>query len=102
MEWENKIKMVQLGNKRYNSDESKRRFQKFVLDNINSFDGQSWDMFCNLVDLIVDEMQKDLDFWKEVYSKIKDVDCNDEKFGFRSGMRISAIQIICKDELSLS
>ena len=102
MEWENKIKMVQLGNQRYNSDEAKKEFQNFVLENVNSFDGQSWDMFCNLVDLIVDEMKKDLDFWKQVYVKIKDVDCNDEKFGFRSGMRVAMIQTICEDELSLS
>jgi hypothetical protein len=102
MEWENKTKMVQLGNQRYNSDEAKKEFQNFVLENVNSFDGQAWDMFCNLVDLIVDEMKKDLEFWKQVYVKIKDVDCNEEKFGFRSGMRIAMIQTICEDELSLS
>jgi len=102
MEWENKTKMVQLGNQRYNSDEAKKEFQNFVLENINSFDGQAWDMFCNLVDLIVDEMKKDLEFWKQVYAKIKYVDCNDEKFGFRSGIRIAMIQTICEDELSLS
>ncbi len=102
MEWENKTKMVQLGNKRYDSDEAKKEFQKFVLENIDSFDGQSWDMFCNLVDLIIDEMRKDLEFWIQVYKRIKEVDCNDEKFGFRSGMRIAAIQTICEDELSLS
>lgn len=102
MEWENKTKMIQLGNQRYKSDEAKKTFQNFVLENVNSFDGQAWDMFCNLVDLIVDEMKKDLEFWKQVYPKIKDVDCNDEKFGFRSGMRIAMIQTICEDELSLS
>lgn len=101
MEWENKAKMVQLGNQRHNSDEAKKEFQNFVLENVNSFDGQAWDMFCNLVDLIVDEMKKDLEFWKQVYAKIKYVDCNDEKFGLRSGMRIAMIQTICEDELSL-
>jgi hypothetical protein len=80
----------------------KKEFQNFVLENVNSFDGQAWDMFCNLVDLIVDEMKKDLEFWKQVYAKIKYVDCNDEKFGFRTGMRIAMIQTICKDKLSLS
>ena len=58
MEWENKTKMVQLGIQTHNSDEAKKEFQNFVLENINSFDGQAWDMFCNLVDLIVDEMKK--------------------------------------------
>jgi len=102
MKWENKIKMIQLGNQRYYSNEAKKEFQEFVLKNIDSFDEQTWDMFCNLVDLNIDEMKKDLDFWKKVYVKIKDVDCNNEKFGFRSGMRITIIQTICEDELSLS
>jgi hypothetical protein len=102
MEWDNKVKMIQLGNQRHNSEESKIEFQKFVLENVASFDGQAWDMFCNLVDLIIDEMKQDIDFWKQVYAKIKDVDCNDEKFGLRSGMRISMIQTICEDELSVS
>jgi len=102
MEWENKVKMIQLGNQRDNSEEAKKEFQKFVLENMDSFDGQAWDMFCNLIDLIIEEMKKDLDFWKQVYPKIKDVDCNDEKFGLRSGMRIAMIQTICEDELSLN
>jgi hypothetical protein len=102
MEWESKVKMIQLGNQRHNSDESKNDFQKFVLENIVSFDGQAWDMFCNLVDLIIDEMKKDIEFWKQVYAKIKDVDCNDEKFGLRSGMRIAMIQTICEEEFSFS
>ena len=102
MEWDNKVKMIQLGNQRYNSEEAKNDFQKFVLDNVDSFDGQAWDMFCNSVDLIIDEMKKDIKFWKQVYAKIKDVDCNDEKFGLRSGMRIGLIQTICEDELSFS
>jgi hypothetical protein len=102
MEWENKVKMVQLGNKRYNSNDAKKEFQEFVLKNIDSFESQSWDIFCNLVDLVVDEMKKDLEFWKKVYIKIKNVDCNDENLGFRSGMRIAMIQTICENELSFS
>jgi hypothetical protein len=102
MEWDNKVKMIQLGNQRYNSEESKNLFQKFVLDNLDSFDGQAWDMFCNLVDLIIEEMKKDLEFWKQVYEKIKYVDCNDEKFGLRSGMRIAMIQTICENEFLFS
>ena len=99
MEWDNKVKMIQLGNKRHTNQESKVEFQKFVLDNIDSFDGQAWDMFCNIVDLVIDDMKNDLEFWKQVYTKIKNVDCKDEKFGFRSSMRIAAIQTICEDEL---
>lgn len=102
MEWENKTKMVKLGNQRYNSDNDKKEFQKFVLENVESFDSQSWDMFCNLNDLIVDEMKLDIEYWKQIYQYIKNVDCNGEKFGFRSGIRIAMIQTICEDELSLN
>jgi hypothetical protein len=102
MEWNKKVEMIQLGNKRHNSDEAKNEFQKFVLENIETFDAQAWDMFCNLVDLIIDEMKIDIEFWKQVYAKIKHVDCNDEKFGLRSGMRIAMIQTICEDEFLLS
>lgn len=102
MDWENKTKMVQLGNQRHKSDEAKKEFQNFVLENVKSFDAQAWDMFCNLNDLIIDEMKVDIEYWKQIYKHIKSVDCNDEKFGFRSGMRIAFIQTICEDELLLS
>lgn len=100
MEWELKTKMVQLGNQKYNSEQSKKEFQQFVLSNIDSFDNQAWDMFCNLIVLIPEEMREDLEFWRPVYEKVKDVDCNDEKFGLRSGMRIALIQTICEDMIA--
>ena len=30
------------------------------------------------------------------------VDCNDQGFGFRSGMRLAMLQTICEDELKLN
>lgn len=102
MEWNKKVEMIQLGNQKHNSDESKKEFEEFVLTNIDSFDGQAWDMFSNLVELIVGNMKQDLSFWQEVYKRIKNIDCSDEKFGFRSGMRIAMIQTICEDELKLN
>ena len=102
MEWENKIKMVKLGNNRKKNEDSKKEFQMFVLDNVSDFDEQAWDMFCNLITIIPDEMKLDIAFWERVYSKIKNVDCNNEKIGFRSGLRIAMIQNICKDELKIS
>lgn len=101
MEWDLKTKMIQLGNKRDQSPEDKAEFHKFVLENINTFDGQAWDMFVNLNDLLIDQMKEDINYWTAVYNHIKAVDCNDDKFGFRSGMRIALIQTICEDELGL-
>ena len=101
IEWENKVKMVQLGNKRNESDDEKKEFQNFVLINISDFDEQAWDMFCNLVDIIPDEMKSDMIFWEGVYSKIKNIDFTDEKLGFRSRLRISMIQNVCEEELKI-
>lgn len=100
MEWNKKVQMIQLGNQRDDSDEINNEFQKFVLDNVDLFDAQAWEMFSNLVDLVPDLMRFDLEFWKQVYARIKNVDCDDERFGFRAGMRIALIQTICEDELA--
>jgi hypothetical protein len=101
MEWDNKVKMIQLGNKRDVSDDAKKEFQSYVLENIKMFDTQSWEMFCELVDLVVDEMIQDIEFWKKVYSEIKNVDCNQDGLRLRSRMRIALIQTICEDRLKL-
>ncbi len=98
MEWEEKIKMVQLGNAINNDGSSKSEFHNYCLDKLPSFDEQAWDMFCNIVEIIPEQMKEDLEFWKKIWMHIKDIDCNDEKFGFRSGMRIALIQTICGDE----
>jgi hypothetical protein len=102
MEWEDKVRMVQLGNERNESMAARRAFQSFVLENIESFDVQAWDMFCNSVDIIINEMKVDIEFWKTVFSKIKTIDSNNDKLGMRSGMRIAMIQTICEEELHLS
>jgi hypothetical protein len=94
--------MIQLGNQRYNSEESKKEFQSYVLENIKSFDSQAWDMFVELNDLILDDMKKDLDYWKEIYNYVIKIDCNDETFGFIAGMRIAFIQTICEDEFKFN
>lgn len=99
MNWENKVKMVQLGNRMYQSEEVKKEFQEFVLSNVETFDGQSWDMFCNLSNLVPDEMKLDVVYWKKIYQYIKEVDCNSESFGLRTRMRVALIQTICEDEM---
>lgn len=99
MDWELKTEMIKLGNVR---DQNKEDFQNFVLEHASEFDGQAWDMFSNLVDIIPNEMKEDIDFWKELYPHLKDVDPNNENFGFRSGMRIAMIQTVCEEELNYS
>ena len=101
MEWEDKTKMIKLGNQIYKGDQEKKEFQDYVLEHLEDFDNQAWDMFVTIVQIVIDEMKVDIDFWMKIWSKLKDIDCNDEKFGFRSGMRLALIQTICEDELLL-
>lgn len=100
MEWEDKTKMCQLGNKSKDAD-SKKEFYDYCLEQMPKFDTQAWDMFANLVTLSPLEMKEDISFWEKAYQYISNVDCNDPKFGLRSGMRIAIIQTICEDELKL-
>lgn len=102
MEWENKTEMTKLGNVHTKNEENRKKFQDFVLEHIDTFDNQAWDMFSQLTFINPDEMVTDVDFWAQVYARIKDVDCNVATFGFSSGMRIALIQTICEDVLLLN
>ena len=101
MEWDLKTKMIQLGNIQDESPEAKEEYQKFVLEHISQFDTQAWDMFMELTHINIESMKGDYVFWETVYPQLKDIDCNDERFGWRAGMRIAMIQTICEDELKL-
>lgn len=100
MEWERKVEMVELGN-RIDRDkpETKAKFQAFVLGNIDTFDSQSWEMFCEFVEIVPDSMKNDIDFWKVVYQRIKKV--NFDSMCFRPSLRISLIQTICEDDFNI-
>jgi hypothetical protein len=98
---EKKTEMIMLGNRRDESDEARKEYQRYVLDNIEEFDMQSWDMFAELSDILIDEMKDDYEYWERVYPHLIKVDCNYEGFGLRSGMRIAMLQTICEDELKL-
>jgi len=100
MEWDSKVEMVKLGNQN-GTPEGMKAFQDYTLGIINEFDDQAWDMFSNLIILDPKQMGVDIDYWTKVYELIKDIDCNNESFGFRSSMRIAMIQTICEDELKL-
>lgn len=99
MEWEDKSKMVQLGNAITDSDATtKEAFHNYVLEHISGFDSQAWDMFCNIVQIIPKEMKKDVDFWSKLYPHIKELDENNPEFNFRTSMRLSLIQSTCEIE----
>jgi hypothetical protein len=101
MIWEKKTELIRLGNQSNISLAAKKEFQQYVLDNIEEFDMQSWDMISVLSGIIIEEMKDDYEYWEKVYPHLIKVDCTDEGFGFGSGMRIAMLQTICEDELKL-
>jgi len=101
MEWEEKTELIRLGNKNYRSDDDRKEFQDYCLKHVDNFDLQAWDMFSNIVEISENDMKKDVDFWTKIFSKLKEIDCNNEKLSFRSGMRIAMIQTMCEEKLKL-
>ena len=101
MNWELKAEMVKLGNQ-VSSPETKKQFHEFVLKNVKDFDGQAWDMFSLLTQILPSEMKEDIEYWEKIYEHIKTVDCNDPAFGLASGFRIAMIQTFCEEEFKLN
>ena len=97
MEWEDKIQMVKLGNQENVSKEAKDEFQKFIKENIESFDTQAWDMFSTLCTITVEDIKSDIEYWKIIYPIIKKADINDPGISFRASLRLGIIQTICEE-----
>lgn len=99
MEWENKIKMVQLGEIARNTGD-RTEFNDFVLKHIESFDNQAFNMLFQLIDLIPKEMRKDIEFYKKLYPITSKIDI--DKFDLISTMRLTLLNTICEDEFEIT
>jgi hypothetical protein len=62
MDWDKKTEMCKLGNAMNLGEDNKIKFQNFCLKHVSEFDNQAWDMFCNIIDINPDEMEKDIVF----------------------------------------
>lgn len=102
MEWEDKVKMIQLGNAMNNSDGSKHEFYDYCLEHMPKFDWQAWEMFFDLVKLIPTEMKNDFSFWRTAWQRIKTLDAGSIKFNFRASARIVLVQTICVNEFKFT
>ena len=100
MDWEDKVKLIKLGNAKGNNPESMSEFKNYCLEKASIFDLQAWDMFCNLIEILPTEMEKDILFWEKLWPDLKMVDGG--KLGFRPAMRMCVIQGVCKDVLRFS
>jgi len=91
MKWEDKIEMVKL----HNSNDTSG-FQKFVIDHLDEFDIQAFDMFINITELIPSNIMENKDFYIKIYNKTKDLDL-DFNDSFRYKLRMSAFNTLCKE-----
>lgn len=104
MEWEDKTKMVKLGNA-MNSDatpdpEKVKTFQEFVTSKLKEFDAQAMDMFITIIELIPDVIKKEIDFYLPVYDKLQEMVKNPEvKFSLRSSFRFAFFEGIIEEAI---
>lgn len=101
MDWDNKIELVRLGNKRQESTVTRERYQEFVLEHINTFDGQAIDMFITNENLITEDILANKEFYTEAINRInelmKDPDINN-KVGLRADIRLGILEELLKEE----
>lgn len=102
MKWEDNIKLVELSNQAYKSDEDLKNYQNFVLSVVNNFDIQAINIFLETTSLIPDEIEKHLEFYQKVSKKINYIIDNTENlnnFGLRSKFRLSFLTTILENKL---
>lgn len=102
MEWESKVELIQLGNQAHDSYTNKKKYHDYVLSKIDSFDGQTIDMFIQNTSIIPDEINDDREFYQTVYDKIiKIIDNFDniERLTLRCTLRLSYLDLILKGEM---
>lgn len=100
MDWNTKVDLVKLGNNSYKTPLAKKEFQKFVLLNIKSFDLQAWEMFILLSNIVIDDMEDSVDYWKQIYRHINEL--NIDSFDFKISFRIGLIKNICENDLKIN
>jgi len=101
MEWEDKIKMSKLADKKKDSAEDNKNFYDFVLKYVDSFDNQAWHIFTELIDIVPETFENNYDFWRIMYPKIRETENKLEGFDMRAMLRLSFIESMCEEELGL-
>lgn len=100
MDWNNKVKLVQLGNRIKNTEEDRKIFYLFVIEHVNDFDDQAWDMFANQINISVPQMEHDKWFWKQIIDKILLVNPEQSShFTTRGAIRILSLQALLQEQL---
>ena len=100
MDWDDKIELVRLGNKRLESSVTRKRYQEFVLAHVDTFDGQAIDMFITNETLISEDVLESKEFYTEAINRIneliKDPDINN-KVSMRADIRLGILEELIKE-----
>ena len=87
MTWEEKTEMVKLGNTKKDK-ESREKFYNYVLQHIDNFELQDWDMLIHCINLIPEELKEDkwivMKIWENLQNQI---DKLSNTLSFRSAVR---------------
>lgn len=98
MEWNKKVEMVKLSNSA-NSIESRKKFYSYVMENLDEFDEQAFDILINAIELIPTQLKEDIEFCKVLYSKFQEHQFNE--LSIRNALRIEMFKLICENDLGL-
>lgn len=98
--WEEKTEMIKLGNNvDLNYGKGLKEFQDFVIAHFKTFDDQAWDMFFTIIHLTPKDINKNLQFYKEIINEIKGFSNEtNATFGTRTAMRIEIFLMIYAEE----
>lgn len=80
MNWDEKIKMVQLGNVANESQEKMKDFYDYIYKNLPSFDSQAYEMLMTLLTLTEENVSSNLEFFCEIYKELKKFFINNKEF----------------------
>lgn len=97
--WEQKVQLISLSNNRHSNDEARYILQKFILEHVKFFDEQAWDMFVHVIDINLEQMKLDIDFWKQMKQYIEVLDTNNDKLGWKTNVRLYMLQVAIKEIL---
>lgn len=67
MEWDKKSEMIRISN--HDSSDSKE-FREFVMNHVDEFDNQAWDMYLTAINLIPTDILANIAFHKHVCDKM--------------------------------
>lgn len=98
MDWEDKTKLVELGNQKLQHHDE---FREFVMKHIEHFDNQAWSMFCNLINVTQIDIKQYDKFWSKIYNELQKSSLNTNFLSLRDQLRLQVISDTIKKQLNV-